>query len=183
MHLIDHSTAAVGNQFTDGNAGSGIPATRVTAKWLNNLQNELANFIISRGITLSDASSTQLTAAILNAVEGTSSANFVIANNTTLATNITGLILDKTKTKSADITFDVYRKTATTEFNSVVKLSCIYQPIANTWKLNQNEVFDSSGVDFAIDATTGQISYKSSNMSGGTYDGIARYKVSRINLN
>jgi hypothetical protein len=182
MHLIDHSTAAVGNQFTDGNAGTGIPATRVTAKWLNNIQNELANFITSRGITLSDASATQLKDAIASAVESTSSTTLTVANNTTVETALTGMILDKTKFKSAEFLCDIYRKTATLEYNSLVKLSCIFRPIANSWKIIVEEIGDSSGATFYIDTSTGQVKYKSSNMAGGTYVGELRYTVKRINL-
>lgn len=182
MHRIDQPTAS-GGLFTDGNESTGVEATIVDAAWLNGIQESLIQFMISRGITPVKGNFTLFTQAIASAVESSSSPNFTLDNNITISTNITGLILDKTKVKSAVISFDVYRKTATTEFNSIVTLRCIYQPIANTWKLNQDELFDEAGVTFAIDAATGQISYKSSNMSGGTYAGIGRYKISRINLN
>jgi hypothetical protein len=184
MHLIDQSTADAG-QFTDGNAGTGIPATVVDAKWLNQIQNEIANFITSRGIALSAASSTQLTEAILSVVQGYSSAPFAIGNNTTVAANVTGLILDKTKHKSVIITCDVYRKTATLEYSTIMILKCVYFPVLNQWKLlpvNEESSGELSGAEFFLDSATGQISYKTSNMLGGTYEGFLRYKLSRINL-
>lgn len=183
MHLIDQPTAAPGNQFTDGNAALGIPSTIVDAKFLNAIQNELANFITSRGITLDANNQNQLTQAIASASESLSSPNFTIGNNITVETNVTGLILDKTKFKSAEITCDIYRKTASLEKNSIFKLNCIYKPIENKWKMIPSELFDESGVEFILDESTGQVKFKSSNLAGGTYIGILRYKISRINLN
>lgn len=182
MHRIDQPTAQSG-LFTDGNESTGIEATIVDAAWLNGIQESLIKFMLSRGITPVKGNYDLFTAAITSAAQDTSSPDFTVANNTTVQTDITGLVLDKTKFKSAEIMIDVYRKTATTEFNSQFKLHCIYKPIAGQWAMVAEELFDASGVEFFIDASTGQIKYKSSNMAGGTYEGILRYKVSRINLN
>lgn len=52
MKLIDHATATVDLEFTEGNPGTGTPATRVTAQWLNVLQEEIANVVEGAGDTL-----------------------------------------------------------------------------------------------------------------------------------
>lgn len=52
MKRIDHATATVDDEFTEGNPGTGTPATRVTAQWLNVLQEEIAHVIEEAGGTL-----------------------------------------------------------------------------------------------------------------------------------
>ena len=52
MKKIDHSTATVGLEFTEGNPGTGTPATRVEAEWLNVIQAELVAVVEAASITL-----------------------------------------------------------------------------------------------------------------------------------
>lgn len=67
MHRNDHKTANAGLHH-DGDPQHGIPATIVPAATMNALQEELANFIESRGIVLNKADNTQLKQAILDAI-------------------------------------------------------------------------------------------------------------------
>ena len=60
MFKIDSIGATVENQFTEGNPQNGIPATVVSAEWLNMLQAELENVLISRGISLIKSDNAQL---------------------------------------------------------------------------------------------------------------------------
>jgi len=64
MFRIDGPGATGGNLFTDGDPGLGIPATTVTAEWLNALQEEFANVIEGAGLTLDKTDDTQLQQAI-----------------------------------------------------------------------------------------------------------------------
>jgi hypothetical protein len=64
MHRIDHSTATIDNRFTEGDPQQGIPATVVTAKWLNAVQEEVVNVIEDAGMAPDDAEDNQLLAAI-----------------------------------------------------------------------------------------------------------------------
>lgn len=81
MHRIDsHGTAvalpspaAVGatvGYFTEGNPGTGTPATVVSADWANALQEELAYVIEQAGVTLDKTVRTQLKTAIENMIKG-----------------------------------------------------------------------------------------------------------------
>lgn len=63
MHRIDHPTA-VAERFVEEDTQLGQPATVVTARWANAVQEELASVIESAGITLNDADDTQLAQAI-----------------------------------------------------------------------------------------------------------------------
>lgn len=184
MHKIDHSTAAPGNQFTDGNPATGIPSTRVTAAWLNSIQNELANFIESRGIILDKDDNNQLTQAIINAVESYGAAPIAIPNNTSIWTDL-GIVLDKDKVKSAIIILDAYRKTATKEICSQITLRPVYFQNLAEWKLLptvEDSIGENSGIEFRITPSDGKIQFKSSDLTGGSYDGSVRYKITKFSI-
>lgn len=67
MHRNDHPSAP-GGIHVEGDPTRGIAPTTVTAAIMNAFQEELANFIESRGITLNKEDNTQLTQAILEAI-------------------------------------------------------------------------------------------------------------------
>lgn len=61
----DSTTTANGaGEYTQGQPGSGIDATMITATWLNAVQRELVNVILGAGITLNPADDSQLLKAI-----------------------------------------------------------------------------------------------------------------------
>ncbi len=64
MFRID-SDGNVANEFSAGNPSTGQPGTRISAEWLTAMQEEIANFIESMGITLVKATNTQLTSAVM----------------------------------------------------------------------------------------------------------------------
>lgn len=63
MHRID-GDSHVSNLFDEGDPGVPRDPTQITAKWLNAVQEELCNFLVDRGITLSDANDEQLIEAL-----------------------------------------------------------------------------------------------------------------------
>lgn len=69
MKRIDHETATAENQFTEGNPSGGVPATVVTADWLNGIQEEMAKVIEEAGIEMDGEDLTQLKQAIAAMVE------------------------------------------------------------------------------------------------------------------
>lgn len=95
MHRIDGYGSTAGEQFTEGDPGQAIPATKITDAWLNAVQEEIANFIEAMGITLNKASNTQLQAALSVLVPARSWARAVTTgsytNSTTTPTDVTGL--------------------------------------------------------------------------------------------
>lgn len=64
MHRIDGVAAAPGNLFTEGSPGEGVPATQVTAAWLNDIQEELMSVLGEGGIAPIKGDKTQLLQAI-----------------------------------------------------------------------------------------------------------------------
>lgn len=63
MHRID-ADAHVANQFSDGDAGLGLPGTTLDAAFLNAVQEEIAGTVEAAGVTLEKGTNTQLLAAI-----------------------------------------------------------------------------------------------------------------------
>lgn len=63
MHRID-ADGHVNNQFSEGNAATGQAATRVSAAWLNDLQENVCRAITGAGISLVKGNYNQLAAAI-----------------------------------------------------------------------------------------------------------------------
>lgn len=64
MHRIDSSSATSDNRFTEGSPTGGIPATVVTDDWLNDVQENIVNVILSSGGTLTKGRSADLYDAI-----------------------------------------------------------------------------------------------------------------------
>lgn len=71
MHRIDSSTATAENQFTEGSVTGGIPATIVTAAWLNDIQEELLNVLTGAGIAPVKGQQDQLLSSLLALFLGT----------------------------------------------------------------------------------------------------------------
>ena len=64
MHRIDGPGATQDERFTEGNPAAAIPATTVTADWLNAVQEEIAHVIEGAGNILDKANNAQLLAAV-----------------------------------------------------------------------------------------------------------------------
>lgn len=68
MHRIDSSTATPDNRFTEGDPTIPVPATTVTAAWLNAMQEELVAILTAAGIAPNKASNVQVLSAILDLI-------------------------------------------------------------------------------------------------------------------
>lgn len=65
MDRISGPGATPDNQFTEGDPAQGVPATTVTANWLNGVQEELIHILTEAGITPNEADDTQIFAAMV----------------------------------------------------------------------------------------------------------------------
>ena len=68
MHRIDSSTATPDGRFTEGNPTIPVPATTVTADWLNAMQEEAIAVLAAAGIAPDKANNAQMLAAILKLI-------------------------------------------------------------------------------------------------------------------
>lgn len=92
--------------------------------------------------------------------------------NTGVDVDITGLIFNKSVHRAISLAYSLYRTSDLEELSQVGQLRVTYKPTAGTFSLSDDFGGDDAGVDFSIDAATGQISYTSSTVSG-VYDAVA----------
>ena len=71
MHRIDANSATPEKKFTEGSPSGSVPATVVTADWLNDVQENICYVIEQRGLVLQKGDKTQLLQAIISAVQPT----------------------------------------------------------------------------------------------------------------
>jgi len=173
----------VANLFSDGDPGTGAPATIVDETWLNAVQEEIAKAIEGAGLTLDGLSTgVQLLQAIqiiAGAGGGIAAEKQVLANNQVAAANVTTLVFDKTVYYGARILYQVNRKTDTAASESVYSgvLYCQYSAQDDSWKIvddARGEDADSSGTVFSITGA-GQVQYVTDNMAGANYVGHIRF--------
>jgi len=172
-----HRTDAPGNDnnlYTEGNPSQGIPATEVSDDWLNDVQEELCNFIESMNIALVKGDQEQLGDAIRQLVgEGGDQLKQAIVNNQAGALDITDLVFDKADYKGAQIKFDIHRETDSSNEQESGIIFITHDPKDDAWHIDLLSHFDDAGVVFSITAA-GQIQYVSDDLSGANYDGDLR---------
>jgi hypothetical protein len=133
--------------FTEGNPGSGVPATLMRASFLNMLQEEVRNVVTAAGLTPSKTTYTQLRDAILALSLGQFSQTLASPGHVTLPN---GFILNwGTATLSAGV--------ATVSFQLAFPTIC-YGVISGTPNQTQTTTSTSvspSSVSFASSGSTG----------------------------
>lgn len=114
MHLIDNTTAAAtqpaippvgpvpNGYFRDANANLGIVATRIDQAWCNAVQNEIANTIISAGLSLNKSVQNQLFQAIQSLISS-ATANSVSQVIHTVTQNGHGFTVGKAIYKNGSV--------------------------------------------------------------------------------
>lgn len=107
-------------------------------------------------------------------------AQLALANNQA-ATNITGLVLDKTLYKSALVFFQARRKTDAGEAVFVGRMALMYRDFTNAWDLAVDGLGDELGVTFSITGA-GQVQYATDNMAGAGYSGKIVFKAVSFNI-
>lgn len=176
MHRIDSPGFAPGNLFTEGNPSLSIPATEVSDDWLNDVQEEIANFIESRGIALVKGTQDQLIAAINDAIGGggTQIKLDPLLNNTNDQV-IAGLIFDKTVTKSAIVNFDIHRRTDTSNVQETGMIVVTHDTEDDVWRTTiLMSGLDDAGTVFNVVPATGQVRASTDTLAGAAYDGQLR---------
>ncbi len=184
MHRIDSPGATVGNLFTEGNPSLSIPATEVSDDWLNDVQEEIANFIENQGIALVKGTQSQLESALAVFV-GAGGTNIKLDPLANLTNNqvITGLIFDKLAVKAALFSFDVHRETDSSNVQESGIGFATHDSKDDVWRVGTlMSMFDASGITFNI-TTLGQVRVDTDDLTGTSYDGQIRITgVSRFAL-
>lgn len=177
MFKIDSPGATILNEWTEGNPSLGIPATVVSADYMNlALQEELVNVVETlAGITLVKLTSTQLGEAILFLIQNGGSPTggqpqTSITNAEASPTDVTGLLFDKTDFIGAIATVHIERKTVTQNVQEVGQVSISHDTNDDIWRVSLSSGLDDAGVSFTITAA-GQVKYTSDDLTGATYSG------------
>jgi len=194
MKRIDTANATTDNHFQEGNPLTGLAPTVVSGEWLNVMQEEICNAIIGSGQTLDqthtfgDLTNPNNTAQLLAAIRNLAAGGPVVAplkvnilNNQSAQQNIVGLLLDNAKIDTARFIVSVYVKSDSIELQASGELWISWKPIAAAWQLTFEPRGDlDHGILFFIDNTSGQVSYKSSNIAGTNYVGTLRVGLASL---
>lgn len=137
------------------NADTGL----VDASWWNTIRTALVNYVGAGGME---------------------ETQFTIADNQSSYQDVTGLLLDSTLTRAAQIQYTIYRTNGSAERREMGIIFCFYKAVAAVWSFEVNSWGDDSLGNGTISAplnltSAGQVQYKSDSM-GGTYSGKIRYK-------
>lgn len=182
MDRINHATATpITKQFTNGNATTGVKPTVVTHTWLNGVQEELCNFIESRGIVLDENDNTLLTKALLN-FSTIADKQVNVLNNQSNADLGGEFEFDLDVINSAVIDIDIYRKDSIQEKVATGKIYLIGKASAGTYELipELRGDTDEIGTVFNLSLISGKkykLQYNTSNFIGSSYIGKATYKI------
>lgn len=179
MFRIDSEGATVDNKFTEGDPQLGVPATVVSADWLNSTQEEIAQFIEYIGATLNKLDDNQLQSSLIEFfLRGGSSAPLsqLLANNTGPA-DVVGFSYDKTLVKCKISLFTIERKTDTQNVQESGILFVTYDSADDEWRPNYISVEGDSGVVFSSVLDAGNVSklqYTTDDLTGTSYFGELR---------
>lgn len=92
MNLIQHSSATADHQFTEGDPGTGVPATTVTAIHLNGVQNELVHIITEAGLTPDEGNFTQVLDALSQLFVGKDSSTTIPVLEVLASSAVSGVV-------------------------------------------------------------------------------------------
>lgn len=174
MFKIDSPGATINNEWTEGNPSLGVPATVVSADFMNlAVQGELVELVEFSGQVLSKVDPTQVRQAVQLLI-GTGGAPIKEdIDNASGPLPIAGLILDKANFKGAIAQFDLERFTDSNNVQESGFIFMSHDTSDDLWRVSASSKIDDAGVVFTITAA-GQIEYTSDNLVGANYDGKIR---------
>lgn len=185
MHKIDSNGATVTNEFTEGNASLNVPATVVSAAFMNAVQKELVTAIETFGITLATSSSdpgNQLLQMLYRLVERGGRAAPItqnIVNNQTTNADVTNFpVFLSTTVKAIEFLYTIRRTNATPSEKKFEtgRMFITWDDENDVWLVTPLSAHDDAEVTFDV-ITTGtpnefKLVYKSSNLSSASYVGL-----------
>lgn len=179
MFRIDSEGATAGNLFTEGNPSLGVPATVVSAEWLNDtVQEELVGVVEAAGLTLNKGDNTQLLQAlnVLVGLGGTSTNIFSVANNTADQA-VTGAVYNKADVKAVEVSYDMDFKTDSQQGIESGTVFLSHNPTTDLWEIASVSVDYGTaalGAVFSVTAA-GQLRVTTGDFTGTNYSGAIRW--------
>ncbi len=130
----DHATPD--GRFQSGDPLTDTPATRVTADWLNSVQSEIVNVIMTRGISLDPKDEGQLLKAILDIYNyGVAPITFAISNGVKTATDLPIDPFDKSKLKAVYFNALSVRHTTKADMTFMTSHVAVFNSFTSSWSL------------------------------------------------
>lgn len=184
MHKIDSDGATVTNEFTEGSVVLSVPATVVSAAFMNAVQGELVNVIESAGLTLL-TSGTDTRDQLLEAIQifianGGTAAPYVqvIANNQASAADVTDFPnFDTTEVLGIEFLYRVLRRTDSSYYLEMGRAYLIWDSEASAWVVSRSSQNVDAMVEFVtavVSGTVHKLRYTSDNLAGASYAGSLR---------
>lgn len=185
MFRIDSEGATLDNKYTEGDPSLGVPATVVSADWLNSTQEELCAVIEANGIALSKVATNQLNLALIEFFLRGGRATPIsqaLANTQVAAADVVGLTFDSATVKAKICLYDIERKTDTVNKQETGILFITRDTSDNIWRISKMSVHDDDvGVTLSSVVSAGTVSklqYVTDTMAGAGHDG--KMKVTSI---
>lgn len=113
---------------------------------------------------------------------------FTVANNQGVAADVTGLVFTAASYRSAEVEYELSRKTdtASSEVRAIGRLRLAYRAEGTAWAILGEEYHGDeidglpAGVTFSI-TSAGQVQYTSTNISGSNYVGTLKFRARTFN--
>jgi hypothetical protein len=188
------------SKFKIGNVGSEAEVVTVsgnqtlTTKTIDADSNTISNLetdnlktgVLNVATNLSGATDTQIPSALavktyiesIPSSIGASEVSFTVANNQSSFANITDLAFNPANIRSATIEYAIYRSTSLSQLAQAGELRIVYNTGLNKWFFSDSYAGQNAGVEFNV-TNAGQIQYKSSLISGGSYAGTLKYSITK----
>lgn len=186
MFRIDSSGATIDNRFTEGDPALSIPATVVSADWLNHVQEEIVKTILEMGIALDKGDENQHFGALIELAKrgGRKAAYKSTLANSTGPADLTDdnnanevLSFDKQTVKALVGFIDIERRTDTQNVQETGILFVTYDTNDDEWKVSLLTVHGDAETILtvaAVDANVSKLQYTTNDLTGTTYVGELR---------
>lgn len=185
MHKIDSNGATIDNEFTEGSVVSSIPATVVSANFMNAVQRELVNVIESAGLTLAPDGDSDPGDQLLQAIQAFIASGGIaapyeqsIVNNQASPADVTQFPqFDTTVILGLEFLYRVLRRTDSGYLLEMGRAYLIWDSEGSTWKVSRVGQNDDAEVEFVVALVSGtnyKLRYTSGDLAGASYAGELR---------
>ncbi len=182
MHKIDSNGATIDNKFTEGSVSLVIPATVVSAAWLNAVQGEIVKVVEEAGLTLL-TSGTDTEDQLLTAIQtligtGGSAAPITqsIVNNQASPAVVTDFpVVLTTEIVAIEFFYRVLRRTDSSYVVESGRAYLTWDSEGAAWLSARQGAHDDSGIALSMVSTGNpdeyELKYTSDNIAGSSYAG------------
>jgi hypothetical protein len=117
----------------------------------------------------------------ITTIDQTGPDDFLLQNNQAVPLDVTNLLFDKAQTVGVRVLFHIFRRTDTQQKEETGELFLSYNSVTDNWRVDYDSKFDNGGVQFQV-TSAGQVTYTSSNLTGGNHAGTLRTTdITRVN--